>query len=134
MTSIQAPATIYATISVVLLWCIIQAIPHPRRTRTSRLRGPKNISIVFGFYRYLQEQDNPAALYEQWVEEYGPAFSIPGPLGSRRIMICDPKANTHFYARETYGYVQTKLAHTFIENLVRKAKNIEYSALRLIEK
>lgn len=76
------------------------------------------MSFVFGFYRYIQEQDSPGLVYEKWAEEYGPAFIVPGPFGSRRIVICDPKANAHFYSRETYGYVQTKLARVFIENLV----------------
>lgn len=39
-------------------------------------------------------------------------------FGGRKVVICDAKASTHFYGRETYGYVQTALSRTFIENLV----------------
>jgi hypothetical protein len=85
---------------------------------TTPLRGPRNPSFIFGHYRHVQEQNAPELVYEQWAAEYGPAYQIAGPLGSKRIVICDPKANAHFYSRETYGYVQMKLAHVFIENLV----------------
>ena len=57
-------------------------------------------------------------MYERWAEEYGPAYVVPGGFGSKRVVICDPRANAHFYARETFGYVQTKLSRVFIENLV----------------
>ncbi len=116
--SVQTRGIADATVFAVFSWIVLKAILTLRRTGTTRLRGPRNISIIFGFYRYIQEQDNPGILYAKWVEEYGPAFAVAGPFGSQRIMICDPKANAHFYARETYGYVQTNLAHTFIENLV----------------
>lgn len=56
-------------------------------------------------------------MYERWAEKYGPAYVVPGGFGSKRVVICDPRANAHFYARETFGYVQTKLSRVFIENL-----------------
>ena len=88
------------------------------RNKTTPLNGPDNSSILFGLYRRINESEDPGALYEEWALKYGPAFRIPGGFGSSRILICDPRANAHFYSKETFGYVQTKLSRVFIENLV----------------
>ena len=88
------------------------------RNKTTPLNGPDNPSILFGLYRRINESEDPGALYEEWALKYGPAFRIPGGFGSSRILICDPRANAHFYSKETFGYVQTKLSRVFIENLV----------------
>lgn len=89
------------------------------RNKTTLLNGPDNPSILFGLYRHINESEDPGALYEEWALKYGPAFRVPGGFGSSRILICDPRANAHFYSKETFGYVQTKLSRVFIENLVR---------------
>ena len=88
------------------------------RNKTTPLNGPDNPSILFGLYRRINESEDPGALYEEWALKYGPAFRVPGGFGSSRILICDPRANAHFYSKETFGYVQTKLSRVFIENLV----------------
>ncbi|RDB20296.1 hypothetical protein Hypma_012676 [Hypsizygus marmoreus] len=86
-------------------------------TQTTPLRGPPNKSLWFGLYRYINESEDSGAVYEQWATEYGSAYKVPGGFGSSKIMIMDPKATTHFYSKETFGYVQTPLARVFIENL-----------------
>jgi hypothetical protein len=86
--------------------------------KTTPLNGPDNPSFLFGLYRRINESEDPGALYEEWALKYGPAFRVPGGFGSSRILICDPRANAHFYSKETFGYVQTKLSRVFIENLV----------------
>ena len=86
---------------------------------TTLLKGPVNPSFLFGFYRQINEAEDPGIIYDEWAAEYGPAFHVPGGFGSSRIVICDPKANAHFYSKETFGYIQTKLSRVFIENLVR---------------
>ena len=85
---------------------------------TTPLNGPDNPSFLFGLYRRINESQDQSALYEEWALKYGPAFRFPGGLGSSRIVICDPRANAHFYAKETFGYVQNKLSRIFIEILV----------------
>lgn len=89
-----------------------------RGSATVYLRGPPNPSFIFGYYRYLNEVEDPGAVYDEWVKEYGPAYIVPGGFGSKSVVICDPRANAHFYSKETFGYVQTKIARVFIENLV----------------
>jgi hypothetical protein len=88
------------------------------QVRTTPLRGPASKSFLFGLRRHINESEDPSVLYEGWAAEYGPAYKVRGIFGATRIMICDPQANAHFYAKETFGYVQTQLARTFIENLV----------------
>jgi len=106
----------FHVLSVVILLLFIWKKLHSGNA--VKLRGPKNESILFGLYRLITEATDPGFLYEQWSLQYGPAFNVPGGLGSSRIVICDPRANAHFYSKETFGYVQTKLSRIFIENLV----------------
>ncbi|TFK65852.1 cytochrome P450 [Pluteus cervinus] len=81
------------------------------------LQGPASESWLFGLHQYISNSPDVGAMHEQWAEEYGPAFIIPGLFGSKKVMIRDPKAVAHFYSKETYGYVQTRLAKVFIETL-----------------
>jgi len=101
-----------------VLWITLEKARKWRAGKATPLNGPENTSFLFGLYRLLNESEDPGLLYEEWANEYGPAFTVPGGFGSSRIVICDPRANAHFYSKETFGYVQTKLARVFIENLV----------------
>ena len=115
-------------IVIVILLSLLALIPFlPRPSsfsflkpsvQTTPLPGPRNTSLLFGLYRHINESPDAGLVYERWAEEYGPAYVVPGGFGSKRVVICDPRANAHFYARETFGYVQTKLSRVFIENLV----------------
>ncbi|KAG6909218.1 hypothetical protein DXG01_001525 [Tephrocybe rancida] len=89
-----------------------------RGVQTTALRGPPSKSFLFGLVRVLRESEDQSVLTEQWANEYGSAFAVPGALGSKRVVIVDPKAVTHFYSKETFGYIQTPLARSFIERLV----------------
>lgn len=114
---IMAP-TVFDLISLSAVSLLITLAIFKGSKINTPLRGPRSPSFIFGHYRYIQEQNDPELVYEKWAKKYGPAYQVTGPFGSKRIVICDPKANAHFYSRETNGYVQTKLAHVFIENLV----------------
>lgn len=46
-------------------------------------------------------------LYEAWEVEYGSVFTIPWTPGQDRIVLADPKAVAHFFARDTLTYVQS---------------------------
>ncbi|KAJ8591195.1 hypothetical protein M405DRAFT_123438, partial [Rhizopogon salebrosus TDB-379] len=52
---------------------------------------------------HFQRQDS-AEMYERRAEESGVVYKIPGVLGQTRIVLCDPKAIAHFYARESWIY------------------------------
>lgn len=106
---------IYAT----SIWLLTKIVKHVRRSiHATPLRGPPSQSFVFGAQRQILESNDHSALYEKWAAEYGSVFSVPGAFGRRRVVLCDPKAVAHFYARETFVYVQTVLVRTAVENLV----------------
>ena len=91
-----------------------------RRAKTTKLSGPPSNNWLLGLLRSILQGD-AAALYEEWAKEHGTVFSVPGTFGSRRIVITDPKAVSHFYANETYTYLQSDIAKRFIESLVRSS-------------
>ena len=124
-TSVEPPTLVipgfytHVVLPLSIAWLLFVVFKKQfARNKTTPLNGPDNPSILFGLYRRISESEDPGALYEKWARKYGPAFCVPGGFGSSRILICDPRANTHFYSKETFGYVQTKLSRVFIENLV----------------
>ena len=113
----------HLTVSLLLVvawlsYVVLGKIATSRSDKTTGLNGPENPSLLFGLYRQISEAEDPGVLFENWSLQYGPAFRIPGGFGSSRIVICDARANAHFYSKETFCYVQTKLSRVFIENLV----------------
>jgi hypothetical protein len=89
-----------------------------RRSSTSSLPGPPRPSWLVGFER-LKAEVGPAVLYRAWNEQYGSVVEIPMPLGSKAVLVFDPTAAAHFYAKDTYGYRNLSLANSIIERLVR---------------
>lgn len=67
------------------------------RNKTTNVRGPVSWNWIFGL-------DGKADRYEAWAAEYGAVYSVPGMLGSSTLVLCDPKAIAHFYAKETWEY------------------------------
>ncbi|TFK58330.1 hypothetical protein BDN72DRAFT_736312, partial [Pluteus cervinus] len=72
------------------------------------LQGPVSESWLFGLHQDLSNSPDVGAMYEQWAEEYGPAFVVPRLFGSKKVMIRDPKAVANFYSKESYGYIHTR--------------------------
>jgi hypothetical protein len=93
---------------------------HFRRPRSTRLKGPPTTgrNFLFGVLPDILKAPYPGALYEGWAAQFGSVFSVPAPLGSKTLVLTDPKAIAHFSARETYGYVQTPRAKHFLEKLI----------------
>ncbi|KAF6748565.1 cytochrome P450 [Ephemerocybe angulata] len=106
-----------AALFVVLLASIVSRRASSRRVRTTKLNGPKGTNPIVGLFPTLLRSENPAALIEGWVKEFGPVFSLPTGLGRTNVTITDVKAASHFLARDTGVYHQTGLAKIFIENL-----------------
>ncbi|KAI0759738.1 cytochrome P450 [Trametes elegans] len=87
------------------------------RSRATPLRGPPRRSWLFGVSQVAGNNPDSADLLEGWAQEYGSVFSVPAPLGSSTVILTDPKAVAHFYAYETFTYVNTKLSRIAIEHL-----------------
>ncbi|TFK33700.1 cytochrome P450 [Crucibulum laeve] len=119
MTPIHQIALTDVFLTVSIGWALYKILGRfsNNGVQTTPLNGPPNENFIFGYFRLIQKSDDPGLIYAQWTSQYGPAFKVPGSFGTSRVVICDPKACAHFYAKETYGYVQTKLARVFIENL-----------------
>jgi hypothetical protein len=91
-----------------------------RRPRSTPLKGPPTTgrNFLFGVLPDILNAPYPGALYEGWAAQFGSVFSVPAPLGSKGLVLTDPKAIAHFSARETYGYVQTPSDKHFLEKLI----------------
>ena len=87
---------------------------------TTPLRGPPSPNWLFGVHRDIVRAKDPGAVWENWQREYGLVYATPAPLGETRIALFDPKALAHFYARETWTYVNPRISKMIIENMVRK--------------
>lgn len=96
-------------------------------SRETRLKGPASKSWFFGVGRYLADLQDRPLQYEQWGEEFGVAYRIPAAVRGQKIIILDPKGISHFYSKETFGYVQNTLSRTFVDLFVSKK-----SALNLL--
>ena len=105
-------------ICLVLLWSLLWQVSRFLRPRTTKLSGPSSESWIFGQSKALFEADDTALLYEDWAQKYGPVYRIPLSLGSSRIVLCDPRAVAHFYARESTGFRMKTANRILIERLV----------------
>lgn len=89
-----------------------------RRPRATPLRGPPSSNFFFGVLPQLLNTPDAGALYEEWAQKYGSVYAIPSLRGTKRLVLTDPKSIAHFFARETYGYVQTPSFRRFLERLI----------------
>ncbi|KAJ7600569.1 cytochrome P450 [Mycena floridula] len=105
-----------------VIWLVSKVIrSFVDRGNGTALQGPPRMSWMHGYQPQLMGNDVAAAeLYQTWAAEYGPIFVIPWTLGTTRTIVADPRAVAHFYARETYGYVQNKVTRITMANLFGK--------------
>ncbi|KAG1883367.1 cytochrome P450 [Suillus subluteus] len=80
---------------------------YRQRQRTTRIRGPQSPSWVYGFAKTVIDSTATTELYEHWANEFGPVYKVPHVLGQSRVILWDPKAISHFFARDTWFYNQT---------------------------
>ena len=103
-------------------WTLIRLARNAhRRARTTRLNGPPSKNLVLGFPEFFSSPHSPE-IYEDWAEEYGAVYQLPSVLGTARIILCDPKAVAHFYAKETTTYILTPLGRFLTGIVVRFLK------------
>ncbi|KAJ7089567.1 cytochrome P450 [Mycena epipterygia] len=102
-------------VSVSACYILFRRASHRRSTA---LKGPSSSNFFFGVMPYLMKAPDSGAVYEEWAAEYGSVFSIPSILGSRRIILTDPKAISHYFTKETYGYVQATTAKRFLDRII----------------
>ncbi|KAG2151472.1 cytochrome P450 [Suillus clintonianus] len=114
----RSVGALHIVCSFVALWTSVNAIRALRwRFKTTQLRGPPRTSFLYGVSNDLVSSKDSAAMYEHWAKEYGVAYMIPAVLGQTRIVLSDPRAIAHFYARESWTYVQTPLTLALLESV-----------------
>ncbi|KAI6037481.1 cytochrome P450 [Pisolithus marmoratus] len=89
--------------AILALRTTIQAIR--KKFRTTKLRGPKSSSLLFGVGKELSRSPDTGAMFEAWSKEYGVAYAIPMICGQKRIILCDPKAIAYLFPKDTWSYV-----------------------------
>jgi hypothetical protein len=90
-----------------------------RRSRNTLLLGPTTPSWLLGHKKTFDAAPDFTSVHSTWFEQYGSAFLLQMPLGTQHIMVGDPRALAHIYARDTYGYVQGTLLKILLERMVR---------------
>ncbi|KAH0826176.1 cytochrome P450 [Lanmaoa asiatica] len=107
-----------AAVACTAIWTLLRWIRASRQQLcTTQLRGPPNESFLYGVGKRILDAKDSGAVYEAWAQEYGPVYTIPSALGNTRIVLCDPKAVAHFYAKNTWTYVENPLAKKITANL-----------------
>ncbi|KAG2146815.1 cytochrome P450 [Suillus clintonianus] len=115
-TTVRSVGALNVAGSFTALWAFVKVLRALRwRLKTTQLRGPPRTSFVYGVSHDLESSHDSSAMYEQWATRYGVAYMIPSVLGQTTIVLCDPKAIAHFYARETWTYAHTPIMLTFLE-------------------
>ncbi|KAJ6538383.1 cytochrome P450 [Mycena vulgaris] len=85
--------------------------------REVRLQGPPSHSFLFGHTKEIMGSQSPADLYDGWAQTYRSVYRVRGPLGTDRIVVCDPKAIAHVYALDSWKYCHTPLARRQLSSL-----------------
>ncbi|KAJ7587844.1 cytochrome P450 [Mycena floridula] len=104
----------------ILTWILFKVIQHLwQSSYATPLRGPtKSPSFWFGYQlKVLDNEVETATLYENWAAEYGSVFSMPWLMGGHRVMIMDPKAIAHCFARGETVYTQPAASRATISSL-----------------
>ncbi|KAI6105300.1 cytochrome P450 [Pisolithus croceorrhizus] len=96
-------------VGLAAVWALRAAFQATgKKSRTTKLRGPKSNNLLFGVSKELFESTDMAGMFEAWSKEYGVAYEIPMICGEKRIELCDPRAAAHFFSKDTWSYVGIK--------------------------
>ncbi|KAG2098923.1 cytochrome P450 [Suillus discolor] len=105
-------------IAVVILALFYPLQVYRRQQRTTHIRGPQSPGWVFGFAKIMLDSTATTELYERWAKEYGPVYKVPGIFGQSRVVLWDPKAISHFFARDTWLYNQTPFNKIVVQTVM----------------
>jgi hypothetical protein len=89
-----------------------------RGLHTPRLKGPPTQNFLYGVTEQLFNSPNHGAIYQAWERTFGSVYEIPSSLGSRIVVLSDPKAAAHVFMRDTSTYHQLKLAKAISRQIV----------------
>lgn len=106
------------TVSVLLIALCVYRTRRNRR-RTPKLAGPPCKSFLFGATQEIFTVPDLGALYADWENNYGPVYEIPFSLGSKVLVLGDPKGIAHLCANDTATYQQFRFGKAFSRRFVR---------------
>ena len=84
------------------------------RPRTTRLRGPVSKSFVFGVTAEILNATDVGELHRSWEKAHGAVYEIPHTLGSKMLILGDPKAIAHVFAKDTTTYYQRQVVKVLL--------------------
>ncbi|KAI5992733.1 hypothetical protein EDD15DRAFT_2269553 [Pisolithus albus] len=85
---VRSASLIDVVTGLAFVWAISTAIRVLRKqSRTTKLRGPKGGSLLFGVSKELFESPDTGWMFETWSREYGVAYELRMLLGQKRIIL-----------------------------------------------
>ena len=90
------------------------------RPCTTKLRGPASKSFVFGVTAEILASTDLGELFRSWEKAHGAVYEIPHTLGSKMLVLGDPKGIAHVLAKDTTTYSQRQLVKVFLKTLVSR--------------
>ncbi|KAI6100328.1 cytochrome P450 [Pisolithus sp. B1] len=117
---VRSASPVDVATGLAALWALRTVIQAFRkRFRTTRLRGPKSTSLLFGVAKDLFASSDTGTIFEEWSKEYGVAYEVPMIFGKKRIVLCDPKAAAYLLSKDTWSQ-RRSIAPSFNSTTVRK--------------
>jgi hypothetical protein len=105
---------LFSTFLIILAiarWC--------RRTPYTRLSGPPlRRNFFLGYTKESLQIINHSHLFEKWAAQYGDAYHMPAFMGVKNLVLCDPKAVSHYFANDTFTYRMPHAVRFFFEIFV----------------
>jgi hypothetical protein len=113
-------ATLGTVVALLVIICTftISLRRLKRQANTTTLRGPDSPSFFYGWMKALERANDNFALYESWAHDFGLVYRIPMIIGAEKVVVMDPKAIGHIFAKDTFVYNQTGGNRAIFHNLV----------------
>ena len=121
MPSIPDPRAIGAIPNVMiatLILVVLAIFKSYRRPRTTRFRGPPRKSFFFGVAKDIFDTVDLSGMYRNWENTYGLVYEIPFPLGSRILVLQDPKAVADLLLKDATIYHQNGATKALFRNIL----------------
>ncbi|EIW75917.1 cytochrome P450, partial [Coniophora puteana RWD-64-598 SS2] len=120
MFSFSAPSIGVLDSALVVLAVWVSLYLWGQRRDPTQLNGPPRSSLFLGVGQQILDSPDAGSLYEKWEREYGPVYSAPSTLWKERIVLCDPKAIAHMWARDSIVYDHPAVSKAQLNLLVGK--------------
>ena len=114
-SSLSTTDQVLGVLFLYLATALIHRTIFPKYSHVPLLPGPKRESLLWGYQIVIRTDQDPGSWFRKWRSQFGPVFKIPMCLGREVVVLCDPKAIQHFYAKDTYGYLYPTLTKEFLD-------------------